>query len=137
MPVGGEERGGDSRLSPPSNESNISNMNLQSTRTESRDTTPTMEDHRNELKLKIGSVPAPGERGGDRIEEKQIDLGIFGESWKLLNGNLQSANTPYIEIIPSWSAERKKRKFIKKMDITYHSICRLRDIREENQQNMV
>ena len=49
----------------------------------------------------------------------------------------KSANTPYIEIIPSWSAERKKRKFIKKMDITYHSICRLRDIREENQQNMV
>ena len=49
MPVGGEERGGDSRLSPPSNESKIS-RNLQSTRTESRDTTPTMEDHRDALK---------------------------------------------------------------------------------------
>ena len=137
MPVGGEERGGDSRLSPPSNESNISNRNLQSTRTEPRDTTLTMEDHRNKLKLKIGSVPAPGDRGGERTEEKQIDLGIFGETWKLLNENVQSASTPYIEITTSWSAERKKRKFIKKMDITYHSICRLRDIKEENQQNIV
>ena len=92
MPVGGEERGGDSRLSPPSNESKIS-RNLQSTSTESRDTTPTMEDHRDALKLKIGSVPAPGEVGGSKLERKELDLGIFGESWKVLSGNLQSANT--------------------------------------------
>ena len=99
-----------------------------------------MENHRNAFKLKIGSVPAPGEMGGSRVEEKELDLGIFGESWKVMSENLQSANTtppPYIEIISSWSAERKKRKFIKKMDITYHSICRLRDVREEKQQSMV
>ena len=139
MPVGGEERGGDSRLSPPSNESKIS-RNLQSTSTEARDTTPTMEDHRDALKSKIGSVPAPGEVGGSKLERKELDLGIFGESWKELHGNLQSANTiphPYIEIISSWSADRNKRKFIRKMDTTYHSICRLRDVREEKHQSMV
>ena len=77
MPVGGEERGGDSRLSPPSNESNISNRNLQSTRTEPRDTTLTMEDHRNKLKLKIGSVPAPGDRGGGENRRKANRFGDF------------------------------------------------------------
>ena len=99
-----------------------------------------MEDHRDALKLKIGSVPAPGEVGGSKLEGKELDLGIFGESWKVLRGNLQSANTippPYIEILSSWSAERNKRKFIRKMDTTYHSICRLRDVREEKQQSMV
>ena len=51
-----------------------------------------MEDHPNAFKLKIGSVPAPGDRGGNRVEEKELDLGIFGENWEFLEENVQSAN---------------------------------------------
>ena len=80
----------------------------------------------------IGSVPAPGDKGGERRRDEQLDLGIFGENWEFLVEDVQPASPPSIKITPSWSAERKKRKFIKKMDITYHSICRLRDIQEEN-----
>ena len=37
---------------------------------------------------------------------------------------------PGIEIIPSWSAKRKIRQFLRNMDKTYENMCRLETLKE-------
>ena len=76
----------------------------------------TMAFHRNNFEQKFGPIASL------RLVQEHPSYEIFG--WD----EVELKNQPYIEIIPSWSAARKSRRFIRKMDIVFNNICRFGNI---------